>query len=46
VGGTFRLHSDHFGTEVEVTVPFDGIYLSRDSSRNAKEEEVVQWIGL
>jgi signal transduction histidine kinase len=46
VGGTFRLHSDHFGTEVEVTVPFDGIYLSRDSSRKGKEEEVVQWIGL
>jgi signal transduction histidine kinase len=46
VGGTFRLHSDNFGTEVEVTVPFDGIYLSRNSNRNVKEEEVVQWIGL
>ena len=46
VGGVFRLHSDDFGTEVEVTVPFDGIYLSRNSNRNLKEEEVVQWIGL
>lgn len=46
VGGIFRLHSDDFGTEVEVAVPFDGIYLSRNSNRNLKEEEVVQWIGL
>ncbi len=46
VGGTFRVHSDNFGTEVEVAVPFDGIYLSRNSDRIVKEEEVVQWIGL
>ena len=46
VGGTLRLHSDIAGTEVEVTVPFDGIYLSHNPSRMAKEEEVVQWIGL
>jgi signal transduction histidine kinase len=46
VGGTLRLHSDISGTEVETTVPFDAIYLTRSSSRNIKEEEVVQWIGL
>jgi signal transduction histidine kinase len=46
VGGALRLHSDDFGTEVEVTVPFDGIYLTRNSNRNIKEKEVVQWIGL
>ena len=46
LGGTLRLHSDNFGTEVETTVPFDAIYLTRNSNRNVKEEEVVQWIGL
>jgi signal transduction histidine kinase len=46
VGGTLRLHSDNSGTEVEATVPFDGIYLTRNSNRNIKEKEVVQWIGL
>jgi signal transduction histidine kinase len=46
LGGTLRLHSDSFGTEVETTVPFDAIYLTRSSSRKMKEEEVVQWIGL
>jgi nitrate/nitrite-specific signal transduction histidine kinase len=46
VGGALRLHSDSAGTEVEVAVPFDGIYLTRNTSRNIKEEEVVQWIGL
>src|ERR1700744_6038023 len=46
LGGTLRLHSDDFGTEVEVTVHFDGIYLSRTSNQNIKEKEVVQWIGL
>jgi signal transduction histidine kinase len=46
LGGTLRLHSDISGTEVEATVPFDAIYLTRDSKRGIKEEEVVQWIGL
>jgi signal transduction histidine kinase len=46
LGGTLRLHSDIAGTEVETTVPFDAIYLTRNSSRNVKKEEVVQWIGL
>lgn len=46
LGGTLRLHSDISGTEVEATVPFDAIYLGRNSKRNFKEEEVVQWIGL
>jgi signal transduction histidine kinase len=46
VGGALRLDSDNSGTEVEVIVPFDGIYLTRNTSRNIKEEEVVQWIGL
>ena len=46
LGGTLRLHSDTFGTEVETAVPFDAIYLTRNSSRNVKKEEVVQWIGL
>jgi signal transduction histidine kinase len=46
LGGTLRLHSDISGTEVEATVPFDAIYLTRNSKRNVKEEEVVQWIGL
>ena len=46
LGGTLRLHSDRSGTEVETTVPFDAIYLTRNSNRAVKEEEVVQWIGL
>jgi signal transduction histidine kinase len=46
LGGTLRLHSDSSGTEVETTVPFDAIYLTRSSNRKIKEEEVVQWIGL
>jgi signal transduction histidine kinase len=46
VGGTLRLHSDNAGTEVETTVPFDAIYVTRNSNRAVKEEEVVQWIGL
>ena len=46
VGGSLRLHSDSSGTEVEATVPFDAIYLTRNSKRSVKEEEVVQWIGL
>jgi signal transduction histidine kinase len=46
LGGTLRLHSDPSGTEVETTVPFDAIYLTRNSNRNVKKEEVVQWIGL
>jgi signal transduction histidine kinase len=46
VGGALRLHSDSSGTEVEANVPFDAIYLTRNSKRNIKEEEVVQWIGL
>jgi signal transduction histidine kinase len=46
LGGTLRLHSDTSGTEVETTVPFDAIYLARNSNRNVKKEEVVQWIGL
>jgi signal transduction histidine kinase len=46
LGGTLRLHSDTAGTEVETTVPFDAIYLARNTKRNVKEEEVVQWIGL
>lgn len=45
LGGTLRLHSDISGSEVEATVPFDAIYLTRSSKRNVKEE-VVQWIGL
>ena len=46
LGGTLRLHSDTFVTEVETAVPFDAIYLTRNSSRSVKKEEVVQWIGL
>lgn len=46
VGGSLRVDSNSSGTEVEATVPFDAIYLARMSNRNAKEEEVVQWIGL
>jgi signal transduction histidine kinase len=46
LGGTLHLHSDNAGTEVETTVPFDAIYLTRNSNRAVKEEEVVQWIGL
>jgi signal transduction histidine kinase len=46
LGGTLRLHSDNSGTEVEATVPFDAVYLIRNSNRNIKEKEVVQWIGL
>jgi signal transduction histidine kinase len=46
LGGTLRLYSDNAGTEVETDVPFDAIYLTRNSDRNVKKEEVVQWIGL
>jgi signal transduction histidine kinase len=46
LGGTLRLHSDGAGTEVEATVPYDAIYLTRNTSRDVKEKEVVQWIGL
>jgi signal transduction histidine kinase len=46
LGGTLRLHSDTAGTEVETTVPFDAIYLTRNFRRDVKKEEVVQWIGL
>lgn len=46
VGGTLRLHSDSSGTEVEATVPFDAIYLTRSAHPETKEKEVVQWIGL
>jgi signal transduction histidine kinase len=46
VGGTLRLHSVGSGTEVEATVPYDAIYLTRNRSGDVKEKEVVQWIGL
>ena len=46
VGGSLRVESNSSGTEVEATVPFDAIYIARISNRTAKEEEVVQWIGL
>lgn len=46
VGGSLRVESNSSGTEVEAIVPFDAIYLARISTRNVKEEEVVQWIGL
>jgi signal transduction histidine kinase len=46
MGGTLRLHSGSSGTEVEATVPYDAIYLTRNTSGDIKEKEVVQWIGL
>ena len=46
VGGVLHLHSDRSGTEVEATVPYDAIYLTRNVSRDGKGKEVVQWIGL
>lgn len=46
MGGTLRLHSGSHGTEVEATVPYDAIYLTRKASEDVKEKEVVQWIGL
>jgi signal transduction histidine kinase len=46
VGGTLCLHSDNSGTEVEATVPFDGIYLTCNFNRTLREKKVVQWIGL
>jgi ligand-binding sensor domain-containing protein/signal transduction histidine kinase len=41
VGGTFQIHSDADGTEVEIVVPFDAMPAAIETN-----EEVVQWIGL
>jgi signal transduction histidine kinase len=46
MGGTLQLHSGSSGTEVEATVPYDAIYLTRNTRGDVKEKEVVQWIGL